>query len=151
MHYNITQVDRESYGVWLEMCLALWPDNPREEMEKDMNDLISSGKETAFLYEENGVFLGFVNVSLRTDYVEGARTSPVGYIEGIYVKPCHRKRGIGRLLVRHAEEWAMGNGCRQMASDAELHNTASQAFHGKAGFCEENKIVCYIKEIEGVT
>src|SRR4030095_6737591 len=58
----------------------------------------------------------------------------VGYIEGWYVYPHCRRQGVGRALVRAAEEWAMSRGCRWMASDTEVENTLSQAAHAALGY-----------------
>lgn len=133
---------------WLDMRLALWPDNDRGEFEKEIKEMCMSDKENAFLFSCDGAYAGFIEVSLRKDYVEGSDSSPVGYVEGIYVKPEYRGKGIARLLMKQAEEWAAEKGCTQMGSDAELHNTASQDFHNRIGFTEANRVVCYIKDID---
>lgn len=48
------------------------------------------------LSNANGDFIGFSNVALRSDYVEGNHSLPVGYIEGIYVKASYwQKQSFG--------------------------------------------------------
>lgn len=84
-----------------------------------------------------------MSLSLRHDYVEGAESSPVGYLEGIYVRPGHRKKGIAKELVQFAKEWAKNRGCTELASDCEIGNEASRAFHAKMGFAEANRIICF--------
>ncbi len=89
--------------------------------------------------------MGLVEVSLRP-YAEGCETSPVGYLEGLYVRPVFRRRGIARLLVREAEAWARAQGCREMASDAELTNLLGQEVHRRLGY-EEPRLVCFRKSL----
>ena len=93
--------------------------------------------------------VGFAQCQLRHDYVEGTSTSPVGYLEGLYVKEAFRKQGMARELTRACEEWAKEKGCREFASDCELENVESINMHLKLGFREVNRVVCFTKEIEG--
>ena len=91
--------------------------------------------------------VGFVHVALRADYVEGADSSPVGYVEGIYVLPEFRKKGMSKKLILEAEEWSKSKGCVQIASDIEDENVVSYAFHVGVGFKEVNRVICFIKNI----
>ena len=79
--------------------------------------------------------------------MEGTETSPVGYLEGIYVKETDRRQGIACALLDACKEWAKAQGCTEFASDCELTNTESQAFHRAAGFSEANRIVAYVRKL----
>ena len=135
----IVPVSKENEKEWIELCIALWPDATANELP----ERCAAYKQSCFLYYIENKAVAFVNLSLRHDYVEGTGSSPVGYIEGIYVKPDYRKHGIARELVTHAKEWAFSQGCNEIASDAEFHNEDSQLFHEKIGFVEANRVVCY--------
>jgi len=100
-----------------------------------------------FLAREGEEYVGFAHCQLRFDYVEGTSTSPVGYLEGIYVMEEYRKKGIGRELVNCCEEWSRGKGCVEFASDIELDNLDSFAFHVKVGFSEVNRLICFAKKL----
>lgn len=95
---------------------------------------------------ESGDVVGFAEVSLRA-VAEGCRHTPVGYLEGWYVASGWRGRGIGRRLVEAAEGWALARGCREMASDTELDNTASQAAHARLGYEEVERVVLFRKAL----
>lgn len=58
-----------------------------------------------------------------------SNTSPVGYIEGWYVDADLRAQGLGRALVRAAEDWAIAKGCVEMGSDTWLDNEVSYGAH----------------------
>jgi aminoglycoside 6'-N-acetyltransferase I len=88
--------------------------------------------------------IGFLEASLRA-YADGCDSSPVGYIEGWYVLPEHRRRNVGRSLVQAAEDWARTRGCSEMASDVLLQNTISQQAHIRLGYEEVDRVVQYRK------
>jgi aminoglycoside 6'-N-acetyltransferase I len=81
------------------------------------------------------------------EYVPGVPTYPVGYVEGIYVRPDFRRRGIATRLISLGEAWATTRGCAHMASDTWLWNTVSQEFHTRAGFSETERVVFYLKRL----
>jgi aminoglycoside 6'-N-acetyltransferase I len=88
---------------------------------------------------------GFAEAAIRTDYVNGAQSSPVGFLEGLYVVPHGRRNGVARLLVAAVTRWAAECGCSELASDAALANTASQALHRALGFEETERVVYFRK------
>ena len=49
------------------------------------------------MYDENRAPIGFIEGSIRGDYVNGTETSPVGFVEGVYVSPAWRRKGVARL------------------------------------------------------
>ena len=91
--------------------------------------------------------IGFAQCQLRHDYVEGTESSPVGYLEGIYVADEYRKQGVARELLSACESWAKAKGCTEFASDCELDNTHSLRFHLNVGFEEANRIICFTKKL----
>lgn len=117
-------------------------------MEREFNDILKSTTKTAFLCKDGEKPIAFVNISIRFDYVQGSSTSPIGYVEGIYVNPRYRQQGLAKKLIKIAERWVAKNGCKELASDAELKNINSQEFHRKIGFKEANRTVNFIKSVD---
>ena len=132
-------------GAIVRLALALWPENEEKELRGEMSELLSSPEAALFLAEEEGIPVGFAQGQIRHDYVEGTSGGPIGYLEGVYVQPDCRRRGIASALTGACERWAAGQGCREFASDCELTNTQSLAFHLGAGFQEANRIICFVK------
>ena len=147
---DISEVTKKDFDEWLELGLALWPHyrKKKDKLEQEFNRILKSPKETAFLVKDKGKSVAFANLSLRTDFVQGASTSPVAYLEGIYVDPNYRKRGLAKRLVEVAKKWAKENGCKELASDAELDNIASQNFHKRIGFREVKRTVNFIQSVK---
>ncbi len=125
----------------------LWPGHSSSELETEFEALTVSPDAAVFLAWENGSAVGFAQCQLRRDYVEGTSTSPVGYLEGVFVQEGFRRRGLAGELLAACEAWARAMGCREFASDCELNNTESLAFHQKAGFAEANRIICFTKPL----
>jgi len=140
----ITAVTDKDERDWAEMCAALWKENTAEQM---LAERANGTLPNEFLYYADGTPAAFISLSLRHDYVEGTESSPVGYLEAIYVKPAFRGQGIARQLVEFGKSWAKGRGCSEFASDCELHNQASRQFHQKIGFTEANQIICFTMKI----
>lgn len=147
MECQIIPASSEHWQDLVRMAYSLWPDNSIEELEDEFTSLVKSAKDQIYIAKCLGDCVGFVHVSLREDYVEGSDSSPVGYLEGIYVKPSYRRQGIGKKLTAKAESWAALKGCSQFASDTELENKQSIHFHRQVGFCEANRLVCFIKKL----
>lgn len=131
-----------------KMAHDLWPEHTYEELYKEMEEFLRTDQYKFLLHIENGVPNGFIQLSLRTDYVEGAETSPTGYIEGIYVKPEYRRKGIARKLVAEGEKWFKAQGCRQVGSDIYIDNQTSYEFHTGIGFQEAGRLIAFIKNLD---
>jgi aminoglycoside 6'-N-acetyltransferase I len=145
---NIVPVSDPDFESWLEMALDLWPYEKPDEMRGILMGLQKETKYENFICKSDiGEPIGFINLSLRSDYVEGSNSSPVAYIEGIYVKPGFRNLGIAKKMVDFAGEWGREKGCAELGSDTELHNTDSQKFHEASGFQKAEVIVSYIRKI----
>lgn len=130
-----------------ELALELWPDNAVDTMYYDLGKFMTAKDGVFFLAYRDDTAVGFAQCGLRHDYVEGTSSSPVGYLEGIYVRAEDRKLGFAGQLLQTCEEWARGEGCTEFASDCELDNEDSLAFHLKLGFREANRIICFTKKL----
>ena len=134
-------------AVLADLALMLWPSHDAAELREEFAELLKSEEAACFLACEAGVPVGFAQCQLRHDYVEGTQTSPVGYLEGIFVWPEFRHRGLAKQLLGACESWAKEKGCMEFASDCELGNDASLNFHLSVGFAEANRIVCFTKTL----
>lgn len=119
---------------WTRLRHALWPKHPAVELGAELDLLLGDPKTAAFVAQASrGRLCGLIEVALR-DSAEGCATRPVGYIEGWYVDPDVRGRGIGRRLAEAGEAWAREHGCTEMASDTTPEYPDSPAAHVAAGY-----------------
>jgi len=130
------------------MRCELWPHCPEDEHCREVSTLFGEGPVpmVAFVAEQDGQLVGFVEVSIRP-YAEGCRTDRVGYLEGWFVEAHVRRRGIGRQLFAAAEEWARSRGCTEFASDAESDDESSAAAHRSLGFIDVGLVRCFRKDL----
>lgn len=129
------------------LVVRLWPECIYEEELENGLRIIKAANQKGFVARAGTSFTGFIQLSLRTDYVEGTASSPVLYVEGLYVEPGWRRRGVARQLIAKAGEWGRQMGCTEMASDAELGNAGSIEFHKALGFTEVNRVVCFVRPL----
>lgn len=144
---QIERCGAEMLDQWVSLRFALWPDEDPDVMAREAPSVLTRSDMLALVARQGGTVTGFAEASVRRDYVNGCETSPVAFLEGIYVLPQHRHRGIARALVAAVEDWAKAQGLRELASDALLDNTQSHAMHGALGFSETERLVYFRKPL----
>ena len=95
-----------------DLALLLWPGHAREALSEELSALLTREDAAFFLLSEGGAPAGFAQCGLRRDYVEGTHTSPVGYLEGIFVKASCRGRGYAAELLPRVRSLGAGKGLR---------------------------------------
>lgn len=133
--------------ILAEMAVQMWDSYTVDELEAEFTETLNDEQSAFFIKYVGALPVGFAQCGLRTDYVEGTDSSPVGYLEGIFVKAEDRGKGIAKELLWNCELWAKNMGCTEFASDCELDNVASLKFHLAMGFDEANRIICFRKKI----
>lgn len=143
----IRKAESSDLNAITRLAMKLWPGHEKSELEAELAQILEKSDAVFFLAQENGCSLGFAQCQLRRDYVEGTESSPVGYLEGIFVEEAARGRGVAKRLLCACESWAKAQGCGEFASDCELTNHESLAFHLALGFEEANRIICFTKRL----
>jgi aminoglycoside 6'-N-acetyltransferase I len=134
--------------AWRAMRGTLWPEMTEEENVSETGAMMADPR--AFVriaWNTQGQPAGFAEATLRRDYVNGCATSPVAFLEGIYVEPWARRQGVARTLVNAVEAWGQEKGCRELASDALLENADSHGMHRGLGFEETERVVYFRKNL----
>lgn len=132
---------------WLEMRRALFGEH--ESLAREVAEYFASPPATTIVLVAelpSGELAGFAEAGER-GYAEGCETQPVAYLEGWYVEPPHRRRGVGRALVEAVERWASERGYSEIASDALIDNEVSVRAHTALGYTEVERIVCFRRRL----
>ena len=144
----IRQMTADTLPCAARLACALWSNHTAADMEAELTALLHDEGAAIYLASDGSMPIGYAQCQLRCDYVEGTSTSPVSYLEGIYVAESYRRQGVARSLLSTCRSWAKTQGCTEFASDCELTNTESLAFHLRLGFTEANRIICFTQTIE---
>lgn len=134
--------------AWLDLRIALWPDGSPAEHRAAMADALARGHYVRLAVTSAGAAVGFVEASKRSDYVNGTTSSPVAFLEGLYVEPAARRRGVARMLVESVVAWALEQGLSELASDSLLDHTEAHAAHRALGFEETERVVYFRRPLE---
>ncbi len=111
----------------------LWPDAAPQELMSELDAFF--GKQSAgtlpkvilvaqdqvaqdqVAQDQADTVIGFLEVGLRS-HADGCDPHrPVGFVEGWFVQQEFRHRGVGRELMRSAEDWARAQGCLEMGDN----------------------------------
>jgi len=144
---SIREVAARDIGAWSALRTALWPDEDAPDMAREAHAYFErTRRKIAFIaFDSSDAAIGFAEATIRDDYVNGTQTSPVGFLEGLYVVPASRGGGVGRALVDAVERWTRDQGCIELGSDALLDNAQSHAAHRAYGFDETERVVYFRK------
>lgn len=145
--YMIKRAKSEDVEVLADLAIQMWTDDDLEDLTEEFSQLVMNDNAVCFIKYVDDKPIAFAQCQLRYDYVEGTGSSPVGYLEGIFVLEGYRKQGFAAELLSECEKWAKEKGCKEFASDCELGNTDSVRFHMSLGFEEANRIICFRKDL----
>ncbi|HEX8300510.1 aminoglycoside 6'-N-acetyltransferase [Sphingomonas sp.] len=133
---------------WAALRIALWPDEDPDGLAEGMKEMLDGDDMLALVARtDSGQIAGFAEASIRRDYVNGCETSPVAFLEGIYVAAGYRRQGVARALAERVADWGRSRGCREFGSDALIENRDSHAFHAAIGFAETERVVYFRREL----
>jgi aminoglycoside 6'-N-acetyltransferase I len=138
----------------VRMRCALWPGGTEEEHAGDVDDYLAGTPRSAtplvvLVAVDGAEIVGFVEADLRSHADGCDARKPTGYLEGWFVAPSHRRRGVGAALVAAAEDWARRQGCEEMASDtwSDPRGAGSEQAHLALGYAIVDRVVNFRKRL----
>jgi aminoglycoside 6'-N-acetyltransferase I len=144
---QIEKCGADQLSQWVALRCALWPDEDADQIAQEATGMLARPDLLVLVAREGVAVIGFAEAAIRRDYVNGCETSPVAFVEGIYVVPQQRRRGVARAMIAAIEAWAEQQGLRELASDALLDNAQSHAMHEALGFGETERVVYFKKSV----
>ncbi|HEY1868452.1 MAG TPA: GNAT family N-acetyltransferase [Candidatus Cybelea sp.] len=141
---QIRPVRQSDKPTWAALRARLWPSADAMQLASEAAGFLEGNAiptiAAVFLAEEGTAAVGFLELALRS-FSDGCISMPVPHVEGWYVEPSARGRGVGRALIAAAEEWARTHGYNELASDTEPWNEVSLTAHARCGFQETERLV----------
>jgi aminoglycoside 6'-N-acetyltransferase I len=149
----IRQAVKNDFDEWLRMRKLLYPEYSQEELLSEIKKIfhektiVGELDYLVLVYEKDKKTLGgFIETSIRQN-VSKCQSSPVGYIESLYVDSDIRRNGIARDLVIESEKWVIEKKCSDFAVDTDPNRKGSIDFYLSCGFTEvkrsENEILLF--------
>ncbi len=143
---NIRSTTDTADKDWLSLRAEFFPEDFAGEHRQFLQSLDPDSRFTAFIAnDEAGKAMGFAEVAIRHDYVNGCQHRPALFLEGIFVRPEHRGKGIAHALCQAAASFGVQRGCKEFASDVEIDDANSLAAHAALGFTETERVVYFRK------
>jgi len=115
----IRHVQGADAATWERLRCELWPDGAEShgaEIEEFFAGTVVEPQAVLFAEDDVGRVMSFAELSLRRD-IPGLEGQLTGYVEGLYVVPEFRGRGIARALLVASRAWAREQRCVAFASD----------------------------------
>ena len=144
---NIKIATKEDKAEWLRLRLALWADVSEMLHNTEIDAMLFNPDRfrTYLAYTSPHECSGFLEASIHEIIDEGCVIKHVGYLEGWYVKPVYRRKGIGTKLIQTAEQWFLEQGLSEVVVDTDLDNAVSQKAYKALGYQEIDRFVLYKK------
>lgn len=143
----VKRAAKKDLDTLVNLAGIMWDRHSVIQLFHEFSEIMAKGDTQFFLKYENDTAVGFAQCRLSHDHIKGTKTSPVGYLERVFVKEGYRNRGYAGELLKACEEWARENGCMELAGDCEIDNKESFEFYKAMDFTEVNRIICFAKSL----
>lgn len=128
----VKRAKAEDAEILAGLAIQMWEDHVLAELADEFREIVAKEDAVCFIKYVDDKPIAFAQAQLRYDYVEVTESSPVGYLEGIFVAEEYRKCGYATELLAECEKWAKEKNCTEFASDCELVNEEGMAFLEKS-------------------
>ncbi len=144
---SLRVIQAEEFQIWKAMRCDLYEALDDGFHDREMSQVHSSDVwYCRFIVDQLDNPIGMVELSLR-NIVDGCLSSPVPYLEGLYLMSGYRNKGVGQQVMQLLIQWCMDNGHKEFATDTEITNHRAQQFYERLGFAEVDRVVGYKIEL----
>lgn len=144
---EIREATKDDLPDWARLRLELWPDNTIETLTIEAQESLESKNAVCFFcLDQNGQAQGFIEAAIYHN-----DEKPYCHVEGWYLRPEYRRKGIGGELMDHVEQWALHRSISILTSDTDEGFPISPKAHAKAGFKTIHTMTIFLKEIDKST
>jgi protein-tyrosine phosphatase len=124
---------REAAARWL-LARGIDQWRPGEITEAHVLDWLAGGR--VYLIERDGVVVAAVRVAWADPAVWGDQLEIAGYLHALVSSRAQEDRGLGAVLLGHAEEVIARTGRHMARLDCRADNLALRAYYRRAGYDE---------------
>lgn len=136
---EITLADAEAAA---RLCGELgYPLDP-SEIEQRIQGFSAMPDHTVFVACLEQRVVAWIDIGI----VHHFQSEPYGEIGGFVVASGYRSTGIGRELMRHAEEWVSARGVRKMLVRSQITREAAHRFYLRQGYSHTKTSAVFTKQ-----
>jgi len=107
-----------------------YPSTP-QQVSARFARLLTDSEHVVYVAElGDGPVIGWVHVFVK----QTAESDPQAEIGGLVVDESHRERGVGKLLMSHAEQWARTRGLRSVYLRSNVIRKDAHTFYRSLGY-----------------
>lgn len=129
-----------------------WPVDMRDQVDDILKDALANPDSTAiFACFLNNDAIGYAQVCIRNEYVEGATNYPIAYLEALYIKEGFRDVGIGQRLIEMVTMYVNAMGIEELAADCPSNDLHQFELFLRSGFEEISQVTHFVKSIPMAT
>ena len=110
----IKQATEKDISILAELAIHMWETHTRPELEVEFTEIINNKNAVCYITYSENTPVGFSQCQLRNDYVEGTETSPVGYLEGVFVLSEYRHKVLQRNFYKRVKHGLKQRGVRNL-------------------------------------
>jgi GNAT superfamily N-acetyltransferase len=143
---RVRRARREDIAAIAALSTQLgYPVSPQDLRGRASSLLHSDADALLVAVAPDGRVTGWIHVWRRCSVVRD-QSAELG---GLVVEEAVRRRGIGRMLIEAAADWAIRAGCRTLRVRSNLMRTASHPFYRSVGFREVKRQAVYDIDLGG--
>ena len=121
-------------------------DVPLSAVQTRLDSILLRSDQRLLVAEDSGDSMAWLHAMI----VECLETDRFVTIAGLVVESGHRRRGVGRLLMRHAEQWADEQGCRVVRLWSSAGRAAAHRFYEGVGYTNIKTQYSFAKGLDPV-
>ena len=135
----------EDAGPIAALSVQLGYQSSADQVRKRLAIVVRSAADVLFvaIAAERGV-IGWIHAVER----QLVTTECDVQIEGLVVDEAWRRKGVGQMLLRTAEEWALLRGHKAIRVRSNIVRPAAHEFYRKAGYVEVKRQVVYRRALD---
>ena len=125
----IREIEPSESGDWERMRHDLWPGGAGDHAPEIASFFAGTLPEpqAVLVADNDGSLIAFAELSIRND-IPGFCGTRVGYVEGLYVRPEWRSRGVAHQLLVAAKLWSRQNSCEVLPAIERTDSLSTNAF-----------------------
>lgn len=112
------------------LCVQFGYPATTEQVEERFQRLSQSAEHQIFIAADNSTIVGWIHVH----GIHSISSPAYAEIRGIVVDRNYRQRGVGRMLMEQAEQWALNNGFPVVRLRSGTGRPESHHFYPKLGY-----------------